>query len=323
MVEDYFERTDMKTLVIGCTPLARKVAILLNKISSLTGIVNLHPELGVEKSNYDIMSELNRKVDIFWTRDINDKETVDWIKNKSPDVIIQCGWSQIFKRSVLDIPKKYCLGIHPSPLPEGRGAAVLNWKIIESGGKDVEWGNSLFVMKDKTDTGDIIGFEPFTIEARDDIRTAYQKVDRTALKILEKEIPKIFHSKETLLKQDDSKSTRYYKRKPEEGFLNVLWNSVKIHDYVRALTHPYCGAFFRDNVNDKKIIVWDSQPILSNSSSTPGTVVSFSSDGFVLKCGENTDILIKRVEIDGVEYWGDEYVSEFSLDIGKNFKNGE
>ena len=41
------------------------------------------------------------------------------------------------------------------------------------------------------------------------------------------------------------------------------------------------------------------------------TVVSFSSDGFVLKCGENTDILIKRVEIDGVEYWGDEYVSEF------------
>ena len=38
---------------------------------------------------------------------------------------------------------------------------MLNWKIIvESGGKDVEWGNSLFVMKDKTDTGDVIGFEP-------------------------------------------------------------------------------------------------------------------------------------------------------------------
>ena len=75
------------------TTFTRKVAILLNNISSLTGIVNLHPELGVEKSNYDIMSELNRKVDIFWTRDINDKETVDWIKSKSPDVIIQCGWN--------------------------------------------------------------------------------------------------------------------------------------------------------------------------------------------------------------------------------------
>ena len=54
----------------------------------------------------------------------------------------------------------------------GRGAAVLNWKIIESEGQDVAWGNSLFVMEEKTDTGAVIDFEPLTIEKRDDIRTA-------------------------------------------------------------------------------------------------------------------------------------------------------
>ena len=93
---------------------------------------------------------------MLWTGDIN--ATGDWIKERNPDVVIQCGWSQIFKPHILKIPKKYCLGIHPSPLPEGRGAAVINWKIIESDGKPVEWGNSLFVMDPKTDTVAVLDF---------------------------------------------------------------------------------------------------------------------------------------------------------------------
>ncbi len=166
MGNDDVEVSNLKTLVIGCTPLARKVVHLLDEISDLVGVVNLKPSKGAMKSNYDCMSEFTKSNSyrIFWTENINDRRTTKWIERAAPDVIIQCGWSQIFKKSVLKIPKKYCIGIHPSPLPIGRGAAIINWKIIESDNSDISWGNSLFVMEEKTDTGDVLDFEPFVIE---------------------------------------------------------------------------------------------------------------------------------------------------------------
>ena len=62
---------------------------------------------------------------------------------------------------------------------------------LESEGKTVPWGNSLFVMEAKTDTGAILDFEPFDIEPRDDIRTAYLKVNQTSVEMLKRTIPKI------------------------------------------------------------------------------------------------------------------------------------
>ena len=201
--------TNLKTIVVGCTPLARKSIELISNITNLVGIVNLHPELGLKKSNYDPMANfrLSRPNDCFLTRDINDDETVEWISSRNPDLIIQCGWSQIFKKKILSIPKKCCIGIHPSPLPVGRGAAILNWKIIESNGKTIPWGNSLFVMEPSTDTGDVLDFEPFNISPRDDIRTAYLKADKTSLTMLKRTLLKMAkwrsHSCATRFSQSD------------------------------------------------------------------------------------------------------------------------
>ena len=187
----------LKTLVIGCTPLARKVAELTQRLTNSVGIVNLDPSSGSGKCNYDAMFDFEDEV--FYTKDINDKKTIQWIKSRNPDVIIQCGWSQIFNKKVLSLAKKICIGIHPSPLPIGRGAAIINWKIIEGSGR---WGNTLFQMEPTTDTGDILDFEPFDIENRDDVRTAYFKVDRTALKMLKRTLPKIAGNSINFLKQD-------------------------------------------------------------------------------------------------------------------------
>ena len=90
--------TDLRTLVVGCTPLARKVTNLLKNISNLVGVVNLHPKVSSSKSNYDDLLDI---CDPFWTTDINDNRTESWIRSKNPEVMIQCGWSQIFKPHVL------------------------------------------------------------------------------------------------------------------------------------------------------------------------------------------------------------------------------
>lgn len=306
--------TNLKTLVIGCTPLARKVVNLLKEISDLVGVVNLHPEKGLSKSNYDSLTDI---CDPFWTRDINDKETEEWIRSKNPEVIIQCGWSQIFKSHILDIPTRYCIGIHPSPLPEGRGAAIINWKIIESEGIPVNWGNSLFVMESKTDTGAVMDFEPFVIEVRDDIRTAYQKVDKTALTMIKRTIPKIHNNEEKLAIQDKSKATRYYKRTPKDGKIDLSWSPIKINDYVRALTHPYPGAYIETKLGD--LFVWKVSIDSCKIHGSPGMIYQIRKGrGVLVKVDGFMCVWLERVSFNGIEQWADEWASSVGLREGEN-----
>jgi len=319
--------SNLRTLVVGCTPLARKVVSLLDEISDLVGVVNLKPSLGTTKSNYDCMAEFYKEnpYNVFWTDNINNKKTVDWISRRNPEVIVQCGWSQIFKKDLLNVPEKYCIGIHPSPLPIGRGAAVINWKIIESNQESVEWGNSLFIMEEKTDTGGVLDFEPFIIEERDDIRTAYLKVDKTALTMLERTIPKIAESKETIAPQDNSKATRYYKRTPEDGKIDLNWPVKKICDFTRALTHPYPGAFLETKYG--KITIWNLRRKYGYFPYKVGNVVCINNRqnncaGLSVIASDGDCIEITRLsDENGNELWADHWAQLAGIKTGDNLIN--
>lgn len=312
------EYAEINVLVIGCTPLARKVVSLVESISNLVGVVNLHPEIGLGKSNYDYLADFTsrRKQDVHWTKDINSDETISWMKDRNPDVIIQCGWSQIFNSDVLSVPNKYCIGIHPSPLPVGRGAAIINWKIIEAEEETISWGNSLFVMEAKTDTGDVLDFEPFDIETRDDVRTAYLKVDNTALKMIARTLSKIADGACVPQPQDPNKATRYFKRKPKDGIINRDWALDKILNYVRALTHPYPGAFLETKYG--KITIWSATQGVPGFGTKPGTIVKiFKGKGVHMTVGDGWSIMLGSISTpDGLECWSDVWASEVGLKEG-------
>ena len=253
-----------------------------------------------------------------WTEDINSLKTRKWITEKKPDILVQCGWSQIFKKKLLDIPKKYCIGIHPSPLPEGRGAAIINWKIIESNNSNVPWGNSLFVMEEKTDTGDVLDFEPFVIETRDNVRTAYLKVDETALTMLERTIPKIASNQEKRTKQDNSLATRYYKRAPKDGKIDLSWTVNKVIDFIRALTHPYPGAFLESKYG--KITIWHAYPLFSNlpQARKAGEVMWINEwRGVTVATGDKKAVQISRIsDASGNEMWADDWAKKVGIKAG-------
>lgn len=308
-------RLQLKVLVVGCTPLARKVLALVEELTDVVGVVNLHPDLGFNKSNYDTLADFvsQRQDDIHWTTDINGKESMHWISERNPDVLIQCGWSQIFSQKVLDLPSMFCIGIHPAPLPIGRGAAVINWKLIEGGGL---WGNSLFIMEAKTDTGDVLDFEPFVLEPRDDIQTAYLKVDRTALVMLRRTLPKLATHTYCQRKQDAAKATRYRKRKPEDGLIDIHWEANKILDFVRALTHPYPGAFFHTVFG--QLIVWKAERGIDDDDSSLGTIVEVRpGKGVRLKVGTNDTLWLTLVTPpNDVECWSDDWAKSMRLNAG-------
>lgn len=307
---------ELRVVVVGCTVLARKVVELVEELCDLVGVVNLHPDLGLEKANYDPLSALARRRpnDLYLTADINGRETVGWIADRRPDVLIQCGWSQIFGDEVLAVPRLLCIGIHPSPLPIGRGGAVINWKLIEGGGA---WGNSLFVMEPSVDAGDVLDFEPFVIEPRDDVRTAYLKVDRTALSMLRRTLPRIRAGTYERRRQDDAAATRYPRRRPEDGRLDVSWQPARFLDMVRALTHPFPGAFLETAFG--KLLVWTASRGADAGVLTPGTVVDVQPGrGVGLQVGAGGTVWLELVTpANDIERWADEWAADVGLSSGR------
>ena len=285
----------LRVLVIGCTPLAEKIVATICAIEEtcLVGVVDLDPVMGLMKANYCQLVEFARErpEDIFYTKNINDDETCDWIRGRQPDVIVQAGWSQIFKEHVLALPRMFSIGIHAAPLPEGRGAAIINWKLIEGGGP---WGNTLFVMEKRTDTGDVLDFEPFVLEPRDDVRTAYLKVDRTAMRMIQRTLVRIAKGDIRRVNQKGKKASRYYKRKPQDGQMQFDWPAGKILDFVRALTHPFPGAFFRLESGD--LLVWKAGPGPMGGVLAPGRVVEVKPGaGVLVQVGEKGSVWLTAV----------------------------
>ena len=286
--------------------MTRKINDLLERMECIDfmGVVNLNPEKFASRSNFEPMYEFKagRPADIFYTEDINHPDTIAWVKNRNPHIILQSGWSQIWKKEILEAPEIFCIGIHAAPLPEGRGAAILNWKLIEGGGP---WGNSMFIMEEKTDMGDILDFEPFELEPRDDVRTAYLKADRTALKMVERTLPKILNGTYKRVAQTGKKGSRYYKRSPKDGKLEFDWTAEKIGNYVRALTHPYPGGYFETRFG--KLIVWTCEPDENKSDFGCGKILEVKKGkGVLVQTGEQTRIWLKAVEPENdIEVWSD------------------
>lgn len=310
----------LRVVSVGTTPMTRKMNDLLERMEAveLVGVVNLNPETYFHRSNFDPLYDFKtrRPDDLIYTEDINCDATISWMKRRAPDVILQSGWSQIWCSEVLSIPALYCLGIHSAPLPIGRGAAILNWKLIEGGGP---WGNSLFLMEEKTDTGKILEFEPFDLEPRDDIRTAYLKSDRTALKMVERALPKILNGSMATTSQQGMKATRYHSRKPEDGLMEFDWSAEKIVNYVRALTHPYPGAFFQTLYGN--IVVWSAERGEDQKSDLPGTIaVVEKGKGVLVNVGHKQTVWLKEIcpEHD-VEQWADLWAIENDLEARDRF----
>lgn len=182
---------------------------------------------------------------------INDSEVLNTLKEYKIDWLFIIGWSQIAKKEVLETPTYGCIGMHPTLLPLGRGRAAIPWAIIK--GLD-ETGVTMFKLDEGVDTGDIIGQGVINLNQNTTATDLYQQVDDMHITLISKYWDDIVNNKITLTKQNESEATEWTGRKPEDG---EIFSSMTMDDadkLVRAVTHPYPGAFYNDG--DQIIRIW-------------------------------------------------------------------
>ncbi|MDD5465361.1 MAG: methionyl-tRNA formyltransferase [Candidatus Omnitrophica bacterium] len=224
---------------------------------------------------------LQAKLKIFQPEDINSKESLKFLKNLEADLFVIIAYGQILSQEVLDIPKIMPINIHASLLPRYRGAAPINWAIINGEKKS---GITIIYVTPKLDSGPVILQEEVKIEDKDTAVSLEEKLSRSGARLLEQALVKIDNRDYRLIDQDEAKVIFAPKMKKEVGLIDWNASAADIHNQIRGVL-PWPGAFTGLRGKILKIFQAEILSIFPNHRPVPGEVVRADKAGIVAACG--------------------------------------
>jgi methionyl-tRNA formyltransferase len=208
--------------------------------------------------------------------DINAAESVARIRALRPDLIVVTGWTRLLSPELLAVPRRACVGFHASMLPSNRGRAPVNWAILR--GERVT-GNTMMYLAADADAGDIIDQRLVRIKSADTCASIYAKVGAAGAVMLHRHLAGLLAGAAPRRRQERSGQPMLPKRTPEMGITD--WNrpARAIHNWIRALTLPYPGAF--TFLGDQKVMLWssDAPSRRRQQAAGPGRILRFERDG--------------------------------------------
>lgn len=223
--------------------------------------------------------------------DLDDRETLRSLKELKPEIIFSFYYRDMIPEKILKIAKLGAFNMHGSLLPRYRGRACINWAIING---ERETGATLHRMTAKADCGDILDQEVIAIDDGDRALDVFMKVGNAASEILERCLGSIESGKAVGVPQDDSLATVFGGRRPEDGVIRWEQDSKRIYNLIRAVTHPYPGAF--TFLEGKKLFLWWGIPMDGTSLGRPGEVLSL--DPFIVSTGKG-NLRVEKTQLEG------------------------
>ncbi len=215
---------------------------------------------------------------------------IDTLKSYEADIFVVVAYGRLLTQEILGLPKMLCMNVHGSLLPKYRGAAPVNWAILNG---EKETGVTIQKMVLSLDAGDIIVQEKMCIDDDENAAQLRQRMAFVGAKLLAKVLDKRPLGQFSLSPQDETKATWASKLTKEMGKIDWEKPARSIIDQVRGLA-PWPGAYTFYNGKMLKII----RAQISTEDTvkfTPGQVIHVSRDGFHVAC-LNKAVLIKEVQ---------------------------
>ncbi|MEC3963970.1 methionyl-tRNA formyltransferase [Flagellimonas halotolerans] len=173
----------------------------------------------------------------------------EFIRNVDIDVLISVNYLFLIEADLINLPKKCAFNIHGSLLPKYRGRTPHVWAIIN----DEKWtGITAHVIDEGCDTGDILEQHRIRIEPNDTGTTILEKYAKAYPVLLNSVLESISKNNLKPKPQKVEEGTYFGKRTPEDGLINWDWHRKRIHNWIRAQSPPYPGAF--SIVNQTRIV---------------------------------------------------------------------
>ncbi|WP_432400696.1 methionyl-tRNA formyltransferase [Wukongibacter sp. M2B1] len=220
---------------------------------------------------------------------IREKEYIEAIKNMNVDCIVVVAYGQILPKEILEIPEKGCINVHASLLPKYRGAAPINWAIVDG---EETTGITTMYMSQGLDTGDMILKEEVKIGREMTAGQLHDRLSEVGAKVLIETLELLKLNKAPRTPQHDSESTYASMLSSKTGFVDWENSAENIYNLVRGL-NPWPIAYTM--YKGKKMKIWKSKISSDASSEEHGKIIKVDKSGIYVSTG-NGVLVIEEIQ---------------------------
>ncbi|MFP3153638.1 methionyl-tRNA formyltransferase [Lachnospiraceae bacterium ZAX-1] len=246
---------------------------------------------------------------------VGEADCIKYLKNYPADIIVVVAFGQILPKGILDMPKYGCVNVHASLLPKYRGAAPIQWTVING---DEVAGVTTMRMDEGLDTGDMILTEEVVLDQEETAGTLFDKLSEKGAKLCVKTLEMIQNQTAVFTPQEHEKATHTTRIKKQMGEIDWKRPAAEIERLIRGL-NPWPSAYTK--LDGKTLKIWKADVVyelegmkndtMAAANGMPGnvegTITKITKDGIYVQTGTKT-LALKEIQLEGKKRMG---VSEF------------
>ena len=231
---------------------------------------------------------LKHGIEVYQPRRIREAECVEKLRQYNADIMVVIAFGQIIPKEILEMVPYGCVNVHASLLPKYRGAAPIQWSIIDG---EAVTGVTTMQMDEGLDTGDMLLKTEVPITAEETGESLHDKLAKAGAALCVETLAKLQEG--SIVPEKQGESPTAYAKMLDKKLGNIDWtkSAVEIERLVRGLNSwPSAYTYW----NKKVVKIWKASVTDENSNEQVGTVVKVEKDGFYVQTGNG---LLKVLEL--------------------------
>lgn len=233
-------------------------------------------------------------IPVYQPGSLRNGDAMEYVRALEPELIVVTAYGRILPEKILSCPRYGCINVHASLLPKLRGAAPINWAVING---ETETGITMMYMARELDAGDIIAQKKTPIGPDETAEQLYQRLARMGGELLVQTVEDISGGTARRIVQDESQAT--FAPMLTRALSPIDWSqsAQAIHDKIRGLL-PWPAAS-TDAISGAAVKIFESVCAGETTSAAPGTVLCAKAEGIDMACGDGKVLRITALQAPG------------------------
>ena len=252
---------------------------------------------------------------VYQPKKVREEEFQAVLRELNPDLIVVVAFGQLIPKSILELPRYGCVNVHASLLPKYRGAAPIQWAVIDG---EKESGVTIMKMDEGLDTGDMIAKAVVPLAADETGGSLFDKLSQIGAQLLIDTIPALEAGTAVCEKQPQESPTPYAAMLNKKmGLIDWNQDASVIECLIRGL-NPWPSAY--TYLKGKTLKIWQAKVVERQQEAEPGTVIRVDKKQLVVACKTNA-LSIQRLQLEGKKQMETEaFLRGYTIDSGIQFR---
>lgn len=234
-----------------------------------------------------------RGLAVYQPKKVRDPEFIQILRKLEPQIIVVVAFGQIIPQEILELAPFGCINVHGSLLPKYRGAAPIQWAVIDG---EKESGVTIMKMDAGLDTGDMISKEIVPLEDKETGGSLFDKLAKAGARLCVQTLPSIENETAVYEKQPEESPTAYASMIDKKmGCIQWEEKAKNIEQLIRGL-NPWPSAY--TYLQGKTLKIWEADVLSEESGKEPGEVVRTDKTGLYIQTGDKV-LCVKELQLEG------------------------